>query len=112
MLFRLSLVIFFFSSFVTWMFLLSFFQRSICCSPFTSKTRKNKKLQINLALNYGSKDELLHAFNKLKNNKKKITTRDIKNLIYKISELELLLKKNINNSINLVNDFILDQAST
>ena len=40
------------------------------------------------------------------------TTRDIKNLIYKISELELLLKMNINNSINLVNDFILDQAST
>ena len=40
------------------------------------------------------------------------TTKDIKNLIYKISELELLLKKNINNSINLVNDFILDQAST
>ena len=42
----------------------------------------------------------------------KWTTNDIKNLIYKISELELLLKKNINNSINLVNDFILDQAST
>ena len=40
------------------------------------------------------------------------TTRNIKNLIYKISELELLLKMNINNSINLVNDFILDQAST
>ena len=39
-------------------------------------------------------------------------TKDIKNLIYKINELELLLKKNINNSINLVNDFILDQAST
>ena len=46
------------------------------------KTRKNKKLQINLALNYGSKDELLHAFNKLKNNKKKITTRDIKNNLF------------------------------
>ena len=42
----------------------------------------------------------------------KWTTKDIKKLIYKISELELLLKKNINNSINLVNDFILDQAST
>ena len=41
----------------------------------------------------------------------KWTTKDIKKLIYKISELELLLKKNINNSINLVNDFILDQAS-
>ena len=46
------------------------------------KTRKNKKLQINLALNYGSKDELLHAFNKLKNNKKKITARDIKNNLF------------------------------
>ena len=46
------------------------------------KTKKNKKLQINLALNYGSKDELLHAFNKLKNNKKKITTRDIKNNLF------------------------------
>ena len=46
------------------------------------KTKKNKKLQINLALNYGSKDELLHAFNKLKNNKKKITARDIKNNLF------------------------------
>ena len=46
------------------------------------KTRKNKKLQINLALNYGSKDELLHAFNKLKNNKKRITIRDIKNNLF------------------------------
>ena len=46
------------------------------------KTRKNKKLQINLALNYGSKDELLHAFNKLKTKKNKITTRDIKNNLF------------------------------
>ena len=46
------------------------------------KTRKNKKLQINLALNYGSKDELLHVFNKLKTKKKKITTRDIKNNLF------------------------------
>ena len=46
------------------------------------KTRKNNKLQINLALNYGSKDELLHAFNKLKNNKKRIKKRDIKNNLF------------------------------
>ena len=46
------------------------------------KTRKNKKLQINLALNYGSKNELLHAFNKLKNKKKKITIRDIKKNLF------------------------------
>ncbi len=35
----------------------------------------------------------------------------IKNLIYKINELELTIKKNINNSINIVTDFILEQAS-
>ena len=39
------------------------------------------------------------------------TPKKIKNLIYKICELELLLKKNMNNSINLVNNFMLDQAS-
>ena len=36
------------------------------------KTSTNSKLQINLALNYGSKLELLNAFKKLKKNKKKI----------------------------------------
>ena len=37
---------------------------------------------------------------------------NIKRLIYKMSELELLIKKNLNNSINLVSDFILDQATS
>ena len=46
------------------------------------KTRKNKKLQINLALNYGSKNELVYAFNKLKNKKKKITIKDVKNNLF------------------------------
>ena len=36
----------------------------------------------------------------------------IKNLIYKINEIELLLKKNINNSINLITDFILEQSTS
>ncbi len=35
----------------------------------------------------------------------------IKNLIYKLNELELLIKKNISNSIILITDFILDQAT-
>ena len=39
-------------------------------------------------------------------------TRNIKKLIYKLNEIELLIKKNINNSINLITDFILDQASS
>ena len=34
------------------------------------KTKKNTKLQINLALNYGSKKELVYALNKIKKKKK------------------------------------------
>ena len=36
------------------------------------KTSKNKKLQINLALNYGSKFELINSFKKLSKNKERI----------------------------------------
>ena len=42
----------------------------------------------------------------------KWTPENIKQLIYKLSEIELLIKKNINNSINLITDFILNQASS
>jgi DNA polymerase III subunit delta len=38
-------------------------------------------------------------------------TKNIKELIYKLSEIELLIKKNINNSINIITDFVLDQSS-
>ena len=40
------------------------------------KTKKNKRLQINLALNYGSKNELLNAFKNLKKFNKKITEKN------------------------------------
>jgi DNA polymerase-3 subunit delta len=42
----------------------------------------------------------------------KWTPEKIKQLIYKLSEIELLIKKNINNSTNLITDFILNQASS
>ena len=42
------------------------------------KTFKNKRLQINLALNYGSKTELINAFKKLKKNKDNINERNLK----------------------------------
>ena len=42
------------------------------------KTLYNKKLQINLALNYGSKTELISAFKKLQKNKVKISEYNIK----------------------------------
>ena len=41
------------------------------------KTFRNKKLQLNLALNYGSKFELINAFKKLKKNNKKINEKNL-----------------------------------
>ena len=40
------------------------------------KTSRNSKLQINLALNYGSKFELINAFKSLKKNNEKITEKN------------------------------------
>ena len=39
------------------------------------------------------------------------TPGNIKRLIYKLNEMELIIKKNINNSVNMISDFILEQAS-
>ena len=36
----------------------------------------------------------------------------IKSLIYRIIELELIIKKNLNNSVNLITDFVLEQAAS
>ena len=46
------------------------------------KTLKNNKLQINLALNYGSKSELINAFNVIKKNKKIINEKNISKYLY------------------------------
>jgi undecaprenyl diphosphate synthase len=46
------------------------------------KTSKNKKIQINLALNYGSKKEILDTIKKLIKYKKKITEENFKNNLY------------------------------
>ena len=42
------------------------------------KTSKNKRLQINLALNYGSKAELIQSFKELAKNKELINEKNIK----------------------------------
>jgi len=42
------------------------------------KTSNNKRLQINLALNYGSKAELINAFKELKKNKETINENNLK----------------------------------
>ena len=41
----------------------------------------------------------------------KSTPESLKNLIYNLNELELLVKRNINDSINLLNDFLLKESS-
>ena len=46
------------------------------------KTSKNTSLQINLALNYGSKTEILNALKKLKKGNKKINEKNMKNYLY------------------------------
>ena len=46
------------------------------------KTFKNKGLQINLALNYGSKEEILNTLKKIVKNKKKITEKNIEENLY------------------------------
>ena len=58
------------------------------------KTKKNKKLQINLALNYGSKFELIEAFKRIRNSKTNINEKNItRNLQTKnIPDPDLLIR--------------------
>tara|TARA_B100000989_G_scaffold253003_1_gene201328 strand:+ start:538 stop:1212 length:675 start_codon:yes stop_codon:yes gene_type:complete len=58
------------------------------------KTLKNTKLQINLALNYGSKSELINAFKKIKKNKSFINEKNLsRNLQTKnIPDPDLLIR--------------------
>ena len=46
------------------------------------KTSKNSKIQINLALNYGSKIELVNAMKKLAKNKYNINEKNIEKFLY------------------------------
>ncbi len=58
------------------------------------KTFKNKKLHINLALNYGSKSELIHSFNMIRKNKKKINEKNISKHLFtqNIPDPDLLIR--------------------
>jgi len=59
-----------------------------------SKTSKNNIMQINLALNYGSKNELINAFKKMIKKKSKINENNIKNNLYttNIPDPDLLIR--------------------
>ena len=59
-----------------------------------TKTSKNRQLQINLALNYGSKSELINAFKKINKKKIKINEKNLeKNLQTKyIPDPDILIR--------------------
>jgi len=59
-----------------------------------NKTRHNTKLQINLALNYGSKNEIIYAIKKLNKDKKKITKSNISKSLFtkNIPDPDLLIR--------------------
>ena len=59
-----------------------------------NKTSKNKKLQINLALNYGSKLELINAFKEIKKNKVQINEKNIEKCLQtkNIPDPDLLIR--------------------
>tara|TARA_B100002052_G_C15781417_1_gene551749 strand:- start:409 stop:1083 length:675 start_codon:yes stop_codon:yes gene_type:complete len=58
------------------------------------KTQNNNKLQINLALNYGSKYEIIHTIKKLIRNKKKINEKNITKYLFTqgIPDPDLLIR--------------------
>ena len=58
------------------------------------QTSNNKKLQINLALNYGSKSELVNTLNTLIKKKIKINQKNISNNLYtkNIPDPDLLIR--------------------
>ena len=58
------------------------------------KTSKNKTLQINLALNYGSKSEILNALKIIKKNKDKISEKNLNKYLYTsgIPDPDLLIR--------------------
>ena len=58
------------------------------------KTINNNSLQINLALNYGSKYELLNAFKKMQKAKSKVNEKNLINFMYtkNIPDPDLLIR--------------------
>ena len=58
------------------------------------KTFKNTRIQVNLALNYGSKFELLNAFKKLKKNNERISEKNLKKYLQtqNIPDPEILIR--------------------
>ena len=79
-------------------------------SKSEKKTFKNSKLQINLALNYGSKFELINAFKSLKKNKETINEKNLKKYLQtkNIPDPDLLIRTG---NTNRLSNFLLWQLA-
>ncbi len=75
-----------------------------------NKTKKNTKLQVNLALNYGSKTELLNAFKKLKKTNESITEKNLDKYMQTkgVPDPELLIRTG---NTNRLSNFLLWQIA-
>ncbi|WP_415321612.1 polyprenyl diphosphate synthase [Candidatus Pelagibacter sp. Uisw_092] len=74
------------------------------------KTKNNKGLQINLALNYGSKEEILEAIKILINQKIKITEKNLTNQLYSkgVPDPDILIRTG---NTNRLSNFLLWQLA-
>ena len=73
-------------------------------------TKRNSRLQVNLALNYGSKSELIYAFKKVNKNKQNINVKNIENNLYtsKIPNPDILIRTG---NTNRLSNFLLWQMA-
>ena len=73
-------------------------------------TKQNYKIQINIALNYGSKEEIIHSVKKLKKLSTNINERNISNYLYtrNIPDPEILIRTGNRNRLS---NFLLWQLS-
>ena len=73
-------------------------------------TKNNNRLQVNLALNYGSKSELINAFKKLNRNKLNINIKNIEKNLYtsNIPDPDILIRTG---STNRLSNFLLWQLA-
>jgi len=74
------------------------------------KTSKNKQLQINLALNYGSKNEIINAAKLILKNKKTLSKNNIEKFLYtkNIPNPDLLIRTG---NTNRLSNFLLWQIA-
>jgi len=75
-----------------------------------NKTKNNNVLQINLALNYGSKNELINAFRKLLKNNEQINEKKLSKYLYTYSvpDPDLLIRTG---NTNRLSNFLLWQIA-